>query len=186
MDGRARRRGRLGSVGEVREDLLGSSGLVRDHAQASLPPVLVVVGARELDHVGEGLFGALGLVLVEVECAVLRGQLEEGGGVACVAALAGVVLVEAAGVHLEDDEVLEGRVRQGGLAGDVADAAGRRREVRAEPVGDELDLDLPARGVAVEDGARLFDEGRDGVADNLLADATGGGGLADDQVDALR
>jgi hypothetical protein len=93
--------------------------------------------------------------------------------------------VEAAGVHLEDDDVGERGVGQGGLAGDIADALGGVGEVGAQPVRDELDFDLPAACVAVQNDAGLFDERRDGVADDFLLDAAGGGGFADDKVDAL-
>lgn len=117
---------------------------------------------------------------------MLRGQLQQGRCITGIASLAVVVLVQTAGVHLEDDEVLERCVGQGRFVGDVADALRRLGEVRAQPVGDELDLDLPAARVAVQNGAGLFDEGADRVADDFLLDAAGGGGFADDEVDALK
>jgi hypothetical protein len=106
---------------------------------------------------------------------VLGSKVQQVGGVAGVASLALVVLVEAAGVHLEDDDVGERRVGQGGFTGDIADALGGVGEVRAQPVGDELYFNLPAACVAVQDDAGLFDERRDGVADDFLLDAAGGG-----------
>lgn len=140
---------------------------------------------RELNHISQRLLSSLRLVLVELQGAVLRGKVQKVGGVAGVASLALVVLMQAAGVHLEDDDVGERGVGQGGLAGDIADALGGVGEVGAQPVRDELDFDLPAAGVAVQNDAGLFDERRDGVADDFLLDAAGRGGLADDKVDAL-
>lgn len=40
--------------------------------------------------------------------------------------------------------------------------------------------------MAVQNGAGLFDEGADWMADDFFLDAAGGGGFADDQVDALK
>lgn len=178
------RGGGLWSLGDVGENLLGRTGLVVDHSQATLPPALVLF-VRELNHVGQRLLRSFRLVLVENQCAVLRSQVEQGGCVASVASLAVVVLVEAAGIHLEDDDVLEGCVWQSGLALYIADTLGGFGEVWAEPVGDELDFNLPSCCVTVQDDAGLFDKGSDGVANDFLFDATGRRGLADDQVDAL-
>lgn len=120
MDGRARRRC-LGTLGDVGEDLLRRTRLVVHHAQTALPPALVLL-IRELNHVAQRLLRALCLVLVEAQGTVLRGQLQQGRRIAGIATLAVVVLVQAAGVHLEDDEVLERCVGQGRFIGDVADA----------------------------------------------------------------
>ncbi|KAI6771814.1 hypothetical protein HG531_009439 [Fusarium graminearum] len=95
---------------------------------ATLPPALVLF-VRELNHVGQRLLRSFRLVLVENQCAVLRSQVEQGGCVASVASLAVVVLVEAAGIHLEDDDVLEGCVWQSGLALYIADTLGGFGEV---------------------------------------------------------
>lgn len=116
---------------------------------------------------------------------MLGSQIEEGSSVTSIASLAVVVLVKTAGVHLEDDQILEGGVRQSSLAFDIANALGRFGEVRTEPVGNELDFNFPSCCVAVENDSGLFDEGSDRVADDFLLDATGRGRLADDEVDAL-
>lgn len=129
-------------VGELGEDLVGGAALVGHLAETALPPAPVVLGRGELDHVGEGLLDAVHAGVVELEREVLRGQLQQGGGDGGLAALARLIFVQAAGVGLEDEEVLEGHVGERGVV--VADRTSRRRQVRAQPIGHELDFHFPS------------------------------------------
>lgn len=168
---------------EIREDLLDRSPLVGNATKSALPPALVVLSVAELKDFRKSLLNPVQLVLVDIDGAMFRCKLQERGGDACLLSLARLTLAKATGIHLEDNQVVNGDV--GESVGVLSHWSRGGGEIGAEPVWDHLDLNLLTSGQLDVDEAGLLKKGAHWVVDNLLLDPAGRRRLADDKVDAL-